>query len=318
MARFTDESKQRVREAADITRSFSACSDRRHRGKDWWGCPSTMRTALPSRSTRWTSSTTASRGPAATSSGSSRRRRGWASSRRSSCWRSATACWSGTPRTRAQRRRGASGRGSWSCSSGPRSSTSSTWRARSARRCGARAYLAERGQGPCRKELAGWRRTAGRGAAGRPDRGVQGRGAVRGGAAAQQAGGPMTTSASADHVPIRDQRGGCSASVRAQRPEEKAKYVNPPRASCTARATTLYGIDQQTRLQREAQHRPEGAHGRDRAAPGGGDADRRDHGDGDHARVVAGAGSACGHGGAGAGRRPSGRRRDDPRAASGG
>ena len=40
MARFTDESKQRVREAADIVEIVSAYTDLRQRGKDWWGlCP---------------------------------------------------------------------------------------------------------------------------------------------------------------------------------------------------------------------------------------------------------------------------------------
>jgi DNA primase len=40
MARFSDESKQRVREAADIVEIVSAYTDLRQRGKDWWGlCP---------------------------------------------------------------------------------------------------------------------------------------------------------------------------------------------------------------------------------------------------------------------------------------
>ena len=40
MARFSDETKQRVREAADIVEIVSAYTDLRQRGKDWWGlCP---------------------------------------------------------------------------------------------------------------------------------------------------------------------------------------------------------------------------------------------------------------------------------------
>jgi DNA primase len=40
MARFSEESKQRVREAADIVEIVSAYTDLRQRGKDWWGlCP---------------------------------------------------------------------------------------------------------------------------------------------------------------------------------------------------------------------------------------------------------------------------------------
>ena len=40
MARFSDESKQRVREAADMVEIVSAYTDLRQRGKDWWGlCP---------------------------------------------------------------------------------------------------------------------------------------------------------------------------------------------------------------------------------------------------------------------------------------
>jgi DNA primase len=40
MARFTDESKQRVRDAADMVEVVSAYTDLRQRGKDWWGlCP---------------------------------------------------------------------------------------------------------------------------------------------------------------------------------------------------------------------------------------------------------------------------------------
>ena len=40
MARFSDESKQRVKDAADMVEIVSAYTDLRQRGKDWWGlCP---------------------------------------------------------------------------------------------------------------------------------------------------------------------------------------------------------------------------------------------------------------------------------------
>ena len=108
--------------------------------------------------------------------------------------------------------------------------------------------------------------------------------------------------------------------ARAQRPDEKAKYVNSPESELYRKGHTLYGID----LARTAIAKAK------RAIVVEGYTDviaLHQAGVTETVAIMGTAitpeqlqalGSARGHGRAGAGRRPRGRRRDDPRAAGGG
>ena len=95
--------------------------------------------------------------------------------------------------------------------------------------------------------------------------------------------------------PIRDQRGGCSfwGPRPAARGEGQVRQLARERAVPQGPHALRDRPGADGDCEGEASDRGRGLHGRDRAAPGGGDADRRDHGDGDHARAAAGAGSAA-------------------------
>ena len=103
--------------------------------------------------------------------------------------------------------------------------------------------------------------------------------------------------------PIRDQRGRVLGfGARAQRPEEKAKYVNSPEGDLYRKGSTAVRDRPRPLGDREGEagDRRRGLHGRDRAAPGGDRGGGGDHGHGDHAGAAEDARRADRDGGAGA------------------
>ena len=172
---------------------------------------------------------------------------GLTSPRPSSRWRSATE-WSssGRPRTRGPRPRGESGRGCTSCSIGRRSSTSSylwegekarLWRATTCRAGAAGGCPAAFGVGfaPNRWDAV----LLGGQSAGFKVEELFDAGLLR-----RNKRGPYDYFRQRIMFPIRDQRGRVLGfGARAQRPEEKAKYVNSPEGDLYSKGSTLYGID---------------------------------------------------------------------------
>ena len=95
--------------------------------------------------------------------------------------------------------------------------------------------------------------------------------------------------------PIRDQRGRVLGfGARAQRPDEKAKYVNSPEGELYRKGHTLYGIDLARTAIAKAKRAivVEGYTDVIALHQAGVTETVGDHGDGDHARAAAGAGSA--------------------------
>ena len=252
MALISDESLERVKQAADIVEVVSAHTDLRRQGARWVGLCPFHEERTPSFSVDAAGEALPLlrlRGRAATRSSSSRRRRGSASPRRSSCWPSATgsSCEREQEDPRAEARRQQRRRLGelldrtagfyadylWDSDGGGQGARSTWPSAGWARRC-------------CAPSASATRRAPGTrcccGASGPASRSTSC--ARSGWSSGGGAGGEYDRFRSRIMFPIRDRRGRTLGfGGRAMRSDQGAKYVNTAETDFFHKSQMLYGID---------------------------------------------------------------------------